>query len=85
LGLLPSISSRISKPSSRGKASRMALFATQRGLLYALPAGLALLISWRSRLFGAQDEREWRLPLWGEVLLYGSMPLFTCTHFSFSP
>jgi hypothetical protein len=64
------------------KSIALSLFATQRGLLYALPAGLALLISWRARLFG-DDEEEWRLPLWGEVLLYASMPLFHIHTFLF--
>ena len=64
------------------KSIALSLFATQRGLLYALPAGLALLISWRARLFGA-DAAEWRLPRWGEVLLYASMPLFHLHTFIF--
>jgi hypothetical protein len=64
------------------KSIALALFATQRGLLYALPAGLALLISWRARLFGA-DASDWRLPRWGEVLLYASMPLFHLHTFLF--
>ena len=53
----------------------LALFVTQRGLLFALPAGLLLLCSWRARLF-SRDESEWRLPRWGEVLLYASLPVF---------
>ena len=65
------------------KSFALALLATQRGLLYALPAGLALLISWRTRLFAAGDEDRWRMPVWGEVLLYGSMPLFHLHTFLF--
>src|SRR5205085_11377084 len=55
------------------KSLALALFATQRGLLFALPAGLFLLSSWRARLFGGEGPA---LPRWGEVLLYASMPLF---------
>src|SRR5581483_4146928 len=57
------------------KSFALALFATQRGLLFALPAGLLLLSSWRTRFFGGKEE-DWRLPVWGEVLLYASLPLF---------
>lgn len=57
------------------KSFALALYATQRGLLFALPAGLLLLSSWRTRFFGGQDE-GWRLPFWGELLLYATLPLF---------
>ncbi len=57
------------------KSLPLALFATQRGLLFALPAGLLLLCSWRARFFSS-DETAWRLPRWGEVLLYASLPVF---------
>ncbi len=57
------------------KSIPLALFVTQRGLLFALPAGLLLLCSWRARLFSA-DPDAWRLPRWGEVLLYASLPIF---------
>ena len=57
------------------KSFALALFATQRGLLFALPAGLLLLSSWRARLFAGNDA-SWRLPFWGELLLYTSLPLF---------
>ena len=63
------------------KSIPLALLVTQRGLLFALPAGLLLLSSWRSRHFGAGDA--WRLPLWGEVLLYASMPVFHLHSFIF--
>jgi len=56
------------------KSFALALFATQRGLLFALPAGLLLLSSWRARFFGKPED--WRLPFAGELLLYASMPLF---------
>ncbi len=57
------------------KSIPLALFATQRGLLFALPAGLLLLCSWRARFF-SKDEGEWRMPRAGEVLLYASLPVF---------
>lgn len=55
------------------KSLALALLATQRGLLFALPAGLFLLASWRARLFSGETPL---LPRWGEVLLYASLPLF---------
>jgi len=57
------------------KSFALALLATQRGLLFALPAGLLLLGSWRARFFSGDDQSA-RLPVWGEVLLYASLPLF---------
>jgi len=51
----------------------LAILVTQRGFLFALPAGLLLLGSWRARLFGRDG---WRLPFAGELLLYASMPAF---------
>ncbi|MGB8169742.1 MAG: hypothetical protein WCF18_19730 [Chthoniobacteraceae bacterium] len=62
------------------KSIFLALFVTQRGLLFALPAGLLLLASWRSRFF--RDD-GWRLPRAGELLLYASMPLFHLHTFIF--
>lgn len=61
------------------KSIPLALFVTQRGLLYAIPAGLALLWSWRARLL--RGERG--LPLWIEVLLYATLPLFHLHTFIF--
>ncbi len=63
------------------KSIALALFATQRGLLFALPAGLALLCSWRTRWFAAGDG--WKLSRPGELLLYASMPLFHLHTFLF--
>ncbi len=63
------------------KSFALALLATQRGLLFALPAGLALLCSWRSRWFAAGDG--WKLSRPGELLLYASMPLFHLHTFLF--
>ena len=61
------------------KSIPLALFVTQRGQLYAIPTGLALLWSWRARLF--QGERG--LPLWIEGLLYSTLPLFHLHTFLF--
>jgi len=64
------------------KSLPLALFVTQRGLLFALPAGLALLASWRARFF--QPERaDQRLPLWSEWLLYAALPAFHLHTFLF--
>lgn len=61
------------------KSIPLALFVTQRGLLYAIPAGLALLWSWRERFFRGMRG----LPFWIEVLLYATMPLFHLHTFIF--
>lgn len=61
------------------KSIPLALFVTQRGLLYAIPVGLALLWSWRARIF--KNERG--LPVWIEVLLYSTLPLFHLHTFIF--
>ena len=58
------------------KSIPISMFITQRGFLFALPAGLLLLCSWRARFFGGQGADEWRMPWWGEFLLYISMPIF---------
>jgi hypothetical protein len=63
------------------KSIALSMFVTQRGLLYAIPAGVLLLWHWRETFFprGAQ-AREGRhsgpLPFWVELSLYASMPLF---------
>jgi hypothetical protein len=57
------------------KSIPLALFVTQRGLLFAIPAGLLLLSSWRARWF-QNSPQAWRLPPWGEVWLYCALPLF---------
>jgi hypothetical protein len=59
----------------------LALFVTQRGLLYSIPAGLLLLAHWRS-LFSDRPEAA-RLPGWGEWLLYATMPIFHLHTFIF--
>ncbi len=59
------------------KSIPLAMFVTQRGLLYAIPAGLVLLWSWRARFFPGKDaERGRPLAFWVEALLYATMPLF---------
>src|SRR5438045_9470382 len=50
------------------------MFVTQRGLLYAIPAGLLLLWQWRSK-YGSEEQKQ-LLPVWAEYILYATMPLF---------
>jgi hypothetical protein len=57
----------------------LALFIPQRGFLFALPAGLVLLWSFRERLI--RDRRG--LPVWVEGILWGSLPLFHAHTFLF--
>ena len=57
----------------------LALFVPQRGFLLALPAGLVLLSSWRSRLL--RNERG--LPSWVEALVWGTLPLVHLHTFGF--
>jgi hypothetical protein len=57
------------------KSIPLSMFLTQRGLLYAIPAGLLLLWHWRETFF--RDRRpNGPLPFWLELSLYGTMPLF---------
>ncbi|MES2571765.1 MAG: hypothetical protein V4710_17145, partial [Verrucomicrobiota bacterium] len=65
------------------KSLPLALFVTQRGLLFALPAGLLLLCSWRTRFFSRASDTDCRLPLWGEIVLYASLPVFHLHTFLF--
>lgn len=60
------------------KSIPLTMFVTQRGLLYAIPAGLVLLWHWREKYFrrSAQDRQLGPLPFWVELSLYASMPLF---------
>jgi hypothetical protein len=57
----------------------LALFVPQRGFLFALPAGLLLLWSWREGLLRGGR----RLPSWVEGVLWGVMPLFHLHTFLF--
>ena len=61
------------------KSIPLAMFVTQRGLLYAIPAGLLLLWHWRDKFYDAetrQDRPHPPLPFWAELSIYASMPLF---------
>ncbi len=57
------------------KSLPLSMFVTQRGLLYAVPAGLLLLWQWRCRYFRKADAQP-PLPFWAEVALYATLPLF---------
>jgi hypothetical protein len=57
----------------------LTLFIPQRGFLFAFPAGLVLLWSWRRRFV----RREPALPPFVEGLLWGTMPLFHIHSFLF--
>lgn len=56
----------------------LALFVTQRALLFALPAGLFLLDDWRSRFV---RESPPLLPAWASLALYATLPLFSLHSF----
>ncbi len=61
------------------KSIPLAMFVTQRGLLYAIPAGLLLLWHWRDKFYGAETRKDRHhppLPFWVELSIYASMPLF---------
>ncbi len=63
------------------KSIPLAMFVTQRGLLYAIPAGLLLLIHWRRKYYPAETPegtalRRALLPWWVEWSLYATMPFF---------
>lgn len=61
------------------KSLPLSMLVTQRGLPYAIPAGLLLLYHWRSKFFPAEQKDNVRrgvLPLWLEIGLYATMPLF---------
>jgi hypothetical protein len=57
----------------------LALYMTQRGFLYAFPAGLLVLWSWRKRFLLKSES----LPMILEGLLWGTMPLFHIHTFLF--
>jgi hypothetical protein len=63
------------------KSIPLAMFVTQRGLLYAIPAGLLLLVHWRRKYFPGETDktaggRRGLVPWWVEWSLYATMPLF---------
>lgn len=70
-------------PAIGWKSIPLALFVTQRGLLFALPAGLLLLSSWRERYFQNGSDRKTILPWLGELLIYVTLPLFHLHTFLF--
>ena len=68
-------------PSIAWKSIPLAMFVTQRGLLYAIPAGVLLLYQWRAKYFPQVSDSETKsshapLPFWVECSLYATMPLF---------
>jgi hypothetical protein len=67
------------------KSIPLSMFLTQRGLLYAIPAGLLLLAVWRAQWFREPKEPQptVRMPIWVQVALYGTMPLFHLHTFLF--
>jgi hypothetical protein len=67
------------------KSIPLSMFVTQRGLLYAIPAGILLLAAWRARWFRNPGDPEpaVRIPLWVQVTLYATMPLFHLHTFLF--
>jgi hypothetical protein len=58
------------------KSIALSMFVTQRGLLYAIPAGLLLLWRWREKFWRTNARGDGPLPFWVELSLYASMPLF---------
>ncbi len=63
-------------PNIAWKSIALSMFVTQRGLLYAIPAGLVLLWQWRARFGSDPQLQKQRLPTWIEYVLYATMPLF---------
>ncbi|MEX1119145.1 MAG: hypothetical protein WEB60_10185 [Terrimicrobiaceae bacterium] len=55
----------------------LAMFVTQRGLLYALPATLFLWSAWRESMFRGRPV----VPAWVCFLIYATMPLFSAHAF----
>ena len=58
------------------KSIPLTMFVTQRGLLFAIPAGLLLLWQWRAKYGSDSDREKQPLPAWAEYILYATMPLF---------
>lgn len=63
------------------KSIPLTMFVTQRGLLYAIPAGLLLLLHWRRKYFpiaGDESLPRYRglVPWWVEWSVYAVMPFF---------
>lgn len=62
------------------KSFFLSMFVTQRGLLFALPAGLLLLTAWREEFFRGKSPL---VPRWLQFVLYAAMPLFSLHTFIF--
>jgi hypothetical protein len=63
------------------KSIPLTMFVTQRGLLYAIPAGLLLLLHWRRKYFPVTGDeslpgKRGLIPWWVEWSVYATMPLF---------
>jgi hypothetical protein len=63
------------------KSIPLTMFVTQRGLLYAIPVGLLLLLHWRRKYYPSAPNdspgaRRGFLPWWVEWSLYATLPLF---------
>lgn len=64
------------------KSIPLTMFLTQRGLLYAIPAGLLLLLHWRRKYFAILPNEsstpppQGLIPWWVEWSIYATMPLF---------
>src|SRR5438128_6003702 len=58
------------------KSIPLTMCVTQRGLLYAIPAGLLLLRQWRAKYGSELEQEKQLLPVWVEYILYATMPLF---------
>src|SRR5262245_4894775 len=63
------------------KSIPLTMFVTQRGLLYAIPAGLLLLLHWRRKYYPEPGDeslpgRRGLIPWWVEWSIYATMPFF---------
>jgi hypothetical protein len=76
-GLAGIVLLRVADPDavSEWKNLFLTLFVTQRGFLFALPAGLILLAAWREETFGKPGNII--LPLSVQAVLLGAIPLFS--------
>src|SRR5438270_1208691 len=63
-------------PNISWKSIALTMFVTQRGLLYAVPAGLVLLWHWRGKYGSELGPKREILPNWIEYILYATIPLF---------
>lgn len=62
----------------------LSMFVTQRGFLFALPAGLMLLSEWRNDFLKNEiTSQQRKIPRWIQFILLGVMPLFNVHTFLF--